>query len=1042
VRETRLILLGLALAVALTLEGRGQPFDPSLLSGLRWRLVGPFRGGRAVAATGVPGEPEHFYFGAVGGGVWESENAGRTWTPIFDSQPVASIGAIAVAPSNTKVIYVGSGEADMRSDISYGNGMYRSADGGKTWSAIGLADTRQIGRILVDPSDPNLVFVAALGHGFGPNPERGVFRSKDGGRTWKKVLGKDDDTGAIDLAFDPKDSRIILAVLWQTRRPPWNTYPPSDGPGSGLYRSSDGGETWKEVRGKGFPSERLGRIGIVFAPSDSKRVYAIVDAREGGLYASKDGGVNWTRVSSESRIWGRGWYFGAVAVDSKDPDTVYVLNTAIYRSTDGGKTFLPWKGAPGGDDYHQLWIDPAEPRRMIVASDQGTVVTLDGGKTWSSWYNQPTAQFYHVATDNRFPYWIYGAQQDTGAAATPSRTDYSSILLRDWRPIAAGGENGYIAPDPTDPNILFGSAVGRFDQTTLQDQTVDPTFAYPGDYRGEWTLPLAISPRDPKAIYFGNQFLFKSVDAGKHWEKVSPDLTRENPPVPATLDEATAKDSPVAGPRRGVLYTIAPSPARDELLWCGTNDGLIWKSADGGKHWDDVTPKEISPWSMISILEPSRFDAGTVYAAVDRHRLDDILPHIYRTKDSGKSWTSITQGIPAGSYVSVVREDPDRRGLLYAGTETGVFVSFDEGEHWQSLQRNLPNASVRDIAVDHGDLVVATHGRSFWILDDLRPLHELSARVASSPAWLFAPRESVRIHPAAFQGTPFPKDEPAGENPPSGAIIDYFTGAASTTPVTIEILDGGGEVVRRFSSEEKPRPPDLGRITMTPDWVAPATPPEAAPGAHRIVWDLHYAPPRGLPPSPFGGAVGVWAPPGRYTVRLTAAGQTLTRPLVVRKDPRIPATDADLIAEFELARRIQAERVRVAAARAQADSLRKQLAALRGKSDGKAAPEVEAFTKKMDSIAGPPPATPEEDFFTEPSINLSTLRRLATSFQQMARAAESADAAPTPDLLSGFRQRQETLSGTLSRWEDFLRSDIPGLNASLTSAGSPALKVE
>ena len=1019
-----------------------QPFDPALFSGIHWRLVGPFRGGRTVTATGVPGEPEHFYFGAVGGGVWESENAGRTWTPIFDSQPIASIGAMAVAPSNPKVLYVGSGEADMRSDISYGNGMYRSADGGKTWTAIGLSDSRQVGKILVDPKDPELVFVAALGHGYGPNPERGVFRSRDGGKTWKKVLGKNDDTGAIDLAFDPKDSKTVLAALWQTRRPPWNVYASSNGPGSGLYRSTDGGETWNEIKGGGFPSEKLGRIGIAFAPSDSKRIYAIVDAKDGGLYVSKDGGATWTRGCHETRIWGRGWYFGGVTVDPKDADTVYVCNTGLYRSTDGGKTVTPIKGAPGGDDYHELWIDPSDSRRMITATDQGAVVSVDGAKTWSSWYNQPTAQFYHVATDTRFPYWIYGAQQDTGAAATPSRTDYSSIRLRDWRQIAAGGENGYIAPDPTDPNILYGGGVGRFDWTTLQEQNIDPTLGYPGDYRGEWTLPLAISPRDPKRIYFGNQFLFRTTDAGQHWEKASPDLTREDPPVPTTLDPVTAKDSPVAGPRRGVIYTIAPSPVRDGLLWCGTNDGLIWRTADDGKHWDNVTPKEITAWSSISILEASHFDAGTAYAAVDRHRLDDIAPHIYRTRDGGKTWHPISIGISPGSYVNVVREDPEKRGLLFAGTETGVFASFDDGDHWQRLASNLPNCSVRDISIRNGDLVLATHGRSFWVLDDIAPLRELTATVAASDAWFFAPREAVRIHPAAFQGTPFPKDEPAGENPPNGAILDYYLKAASSTPVTIEIVDSKGETIRRYASDDKPRPSDPTRVTVTPDWASAPPPPSAAAGLHRFVWDLRYPPAKGIPPSPFGGAAGLWAPPGRYIVRLSAAGRTVSQPLVIRRDPRIKATDADLASQFDIARQIQAERVRVAAARAQVDSIRKQFAALKGKASGPVASEIESFTKKLDAIAGPPPATPEEDFFGEPTIDPATLRRLATAFQQLARAVESADAAPTPDLISGFHQRQDALNQTLPRWEELLRTDLPRLNTSFSSAGFPTVKVE
>jgi photosystem II stability/assembly factor-like uncharacterized protein len=759
-----------------------------------------------------------------------------------------------------------------------------------------------------------------------------------------------------------------------------------------------------------------------------------VDAKEGGLYASRDGGATWMRASSETRVWGRGWYFGGVTVDPKNADIVYVSNVSIYRSADGGKTFVPFKGAPGGDDYHELWIDPSDSRRMITACDQGAVVTMDAGKTWSSWYNQPTAQLYHVATDDRFPYWIYGAQQDSGAAAVPSRTDYGTILLRDWKTIAAGGENGYIAPDPTDSNILYGGGVDRFDWRTLQEQNVDPTHAFPDDYRGEWTLPLAISPRNPRALYFGNQFVFRTTDAGHHWEKISPDLTRENPPMPVTMDPINAKNSPVSGPRRGVVYAIAPSPARDGLLWAGTNDGLIWKSADDGKRWDNVTPKDITPWSMVSILEASRFDADTVYAAVDRHRLDDIGPHIYRTRDGGKTWAAITQGIPDGHYVNVVREDPEKRGLLYAGSEKGIFVSFDGGDHWQPLQMNLPVCSIRDISIRRGDIAVATHGRSFWVLDNIAPLRELSTKIAASSAWLFAPREAVRLHPAAFQGTPFPKDEPAGENPPNGAILDYFLKGDSADPITIEILDAKGDPVRRFSSDDKPRQPDLSRITLTPDWVMPPPPPSATAGMHRIVWDLHYAPARGLPVSPFGSAAGPWAPPGRYTVRFTAAGQTLTQPLTVARDPRIQATDADLARQFEAAKDIQAERVRVNTARLQADAIRKQIVSLRGKAGGAAA-EVEAFGTKLDTIAGPPPASPEEDFFGEPAVDLASIRRLGASLQQLASAVESSDAAPTPDLLSGFQQRKAMFEKTLPRWEAFLKEDLPRLNQSLASSG-------
>ena len=782
----------------------------------------------------------------MGGGVWRSDNAGRTWEPVFDGQPIASIGSIAVAPSDPRILYAGSGEADMRSDISYGNGVYKSADAGKTWRRVGLEDTRQIGRILVDPEDPNRVFVAALGHAYGPNGERGVFRSRDGGEHWTRVLFRDENTGAIDLAFDPRDSRTILAALWQTRRPPWNVYAPSNGPGSGLYRSQDGGDTWSPVTGHGFPSAKVGRIRLAFAPSRPSRVYALVDAEEGGLYVSDDAATSWVRASADRRIWERGWYFAGVTVDPKDAEIVYACDTALYRSTDGGRTFVPFKGAPGGDDYHQLWIDPGDSRRMILASDQGAVVTVDGGKTWSSWYNQPTAQFYHVATDDRFPYWIYGAQQDSGAAATPVRTDHGNLTSRDWRPIAAGGENGYIAPDPRNPEILFGGSVGRFDSKTLQEQDIDPTLAYPDEYRGEWTLPLAFSPRDPSLLYYANQFLFRTSDAGRHWERISPDLTREAPGVPGNLDPVTAQDSATRGPRRGVIYAIAPSSLRDGMVWCGTDDGLVWLTRDAGEHWEDVTPRSLAAWSKVGVIEPSHFEPDTAFAAIDRHRLDDLGAYVERTRDGGKTWTSIAAGIPVGSYVNVVREDPERRGLLYAGTETGVFVSFDEGDHWQPLQGNLPTCSVRDIAVRQGDLVVATHGRSFWVLDDLSPLRQLDARVASARAWLFAPRPAVRLRAAPFLGTPDPKDEPLAENPPEGAILDYFLRAASGSPVTVEIRDARGEVVRRFAGDEPVKSPDLQKIRTTPDWVAVEERPSASAGMHRFVWDLRYAAPKAL----------------------------------------------------------------------------------------------------------------------------------------------------------------------------------------------------
>jgi photosystem II stability/assembly factor-like uncharacterized protein len=644
------------------------PRDPGLYSGLKWRMIGPFRAGRAVAATGVPGQPNHFFFGAVGGGVWESTTAGENWNPIFDGESVQSIGAIAVAPSDPKFIYVGSGEADMRSQISYGNGMYKSADGGKTWKHIGLDDTRQIGRVLVDPNNADIVFVAALGHAYGPNPDRGVYRSKDGGATWKKVLYNNENVGAIDLAFDPKNSKIIYASLWATRRPPWTIYPPSIGPGGGLFKSSDSGDHWQQL-GNGLPTEGTGRIGVAVAPSDANRMYAIVDdtdAKKGGLYRSDDAGKSWQLLSNDQRIWGRGWYFCNVVVDPKNPDKIYVSNTSVYRSDDGGKTFIPIKGAPGGDDYHQLWIYPDDGNRMILASDQGVVVSVDGGLVWSSWYNQD-------------PYWVYGAQQDSGAVKAVTRSVHGSIsYMRDWAPICAGGESGYVAVDPADSNILYGGTVSTCDQLTNAGHNISPMLGSGelGPFRHTWTLPVVFSEAPGHALYFSNQYLWKTADRGANWSRISGDMTRENPGVPSNLDSAAAADG-YGTARPGVIYTIAPSPLAASTIWIGTDDGLIHMTIDGGKTWKNVTPPELTAWSKVALMDASHFDANTAYAAVDRHRLEDYKPYIYKTRDGGKTWKLIANGIPEGSYVNAIKEDPKRKGLLFAGTELGVYVSFD-----------------------------------------------------------------------------------------------------------------------------------------------------------------------------------------------------------------------------------------------------------------------------------------------------------------------------------------------------------------------------
>jgi photosystem II stability/assembly factor-like uncharacterized protein len=870
-----------------------QQLDPNLYSGLRWRMIGPFRGGRVNAVSGVTGQPDTFYFGSVGGGVWKSLNSGRTWTPIFDANNVASIGAIAVSTANPNTVYVGTGEPDMRDSIAYGDGVYKSTDAGKTWKHLGLENTKQIGRIIVDPKNPNTVFVAALGNAYAPNPDRGVYRSQDGGATWQKVLSKNEDVGAIDLAFDPVDSKTIYATLWNVRRPPWFIYAPANGPGAGIFKSTDGGSTWKEIS-VGIPVEGRGHIGIAVASSNRNRLYAVVDAKEGGVFISNDAGATWTRLSSDKRLWDRGWYFEKVTVDPRNADVVYVMNTSMYRSTDAGKTWTPIKGAPGGDDYHQLWINPDDPKRMIVASDQGSIVSVDGASTWSSWYNQPTAQIYHVAADYRFPYWVTGAQQDSGAVGTPSRSNHSEISNRDWEGLCAGGEAGYTAPDPLHPEILFGGTVSRCNVFTGETKNVSPErgatpSATTSQFRHAWTQPLVFSPADPRALYYANQFLYKTTNGGESWTQISPDLTREDPGVPSNLNEAAAADAP-ADKRRGVIYTIAPSPLRAPTIWIGTDDGLIHLTKDDGKTWQNVTPPALTSWSKVVMIEASHFDVNEAYAAVERHQLADYEPHIYRTLDSGKTWTEITKGLPAGVYVQTVKEDPNRRGLLFTGTERTVFVSFDDGDHWQSLQLNLPPASVRDIDVHGDDLIVGTHGRGFWVLDNISALRQINADVGGVSAYLFKPADTILMTPGNDNGTPMPRDEPLAENAPAGAMIDYYLKSNASGPVTLEIMEPAGETVRKYSSEDKGPTVNTETLNIPAYWVRPFEPLSTAAGMHRWIWDLRPAP----PPRPAGGGGGGFGGrgavpmvlPGIYTLKLSVGGKSYTQPLVVKMDPR------------------------------------------------------------------------------------------------------------------------------------------------------------
>jgi len=904
------------------------PVPTDLYSGLRWRTIGPFRGGRVAAATGVPGRPNEFYFGAVNGGVWKTIDGGRVWTPIFDAQSTASIGAIAIAPSQPNTVYVGSGESTLRDSVGYGNGVYKSTDAGKTWTHLGLDETHHIGKIAIDPRNPDNIFVAAIGKLYAANKERGIFRSKDGGRSWQKVLG-DDNVGAVEVVIDPSNSSVVYAGLWNTRRPPWFTYAPTNGLGGGIFKSSDGGTTWTRLS-NGLPKDGIGRTGIAIAPSNPNRIYAVVDcllpeappqvepplgapvpqpapagARpsspppgQGGVFRSDDAGSTWTRLSNDPALWGRGWYFEKIAVDPKDADTVYVPNVAVNRTMDGGKTWVVLRGSPGGDDYHQAWINPDDTNTMIVASDQGAIITRNArdnprSVTWTSWLNQPTAQIYHLSVDYRFPYWVTGAQQDSGAIAVRSRGKFAEISMHDWEPIAPGGESGYTAGDPSNPGVVYGGDGQRWnlDDNIPIENTTSPKSPEPA--RSDWTQPLVFSKADPRSLYYANQFLFKTTDGAKTWTQISPDLTRPETFIPPTLD-ATAAAATDRNGKRGVIYTIAPSPLRAPLLWIGTDDGYIQLTPDDGKTWQNVTPSAITPWSRITTMEASHFDAGTAYASVDRHQLQDFEPYIYRTRDMGRTWQKITTGLPKGVYVHTVKEDPRRRGLLVAGTERGVHLSFDDGDNWQSLQLNMPVTSMRDFEIYGNDLIVATHGRGFWIIDDISSLRQLSDAVRSGDAYLFKPSDAINFIEGTDNGTPLQKDEPQAENPPNGALIDYYLKRGATTPVTIEIVDASGAVVQTFSSDPAAQRPPAGRgggaqaagiPRVSPLWQTPPQPLATSAGMHRVAWNPLRQRPRGAPPPDEGGPLDTRYV-GNFTARLTVNGKTYTQSFTVKPDPR------------------------------------------------------------------------------------------------------------------------------------------------------------
>ena len=895
---------------------------------MHWRLVGPFRGGWATAVAGHPDKITTFYFGSADGGVWKTDNAGVTWKPLFNQHGSASIGALAISPGNPDVIWVGTGQIQQRWDIADGDGVYRSTDGGRSWQHVGLGDTRHIGDLWVDPADDGIALVAALGHVFGPNEERGLFRTEDGGASWRKVLYLDDTTGAADLAYSDDQPAVLYASLWQVQRHPWLDYfQPPVGGNSSIWRSEDGGRSWAAVAGAGLPDEALGRIELAVAPGrGAQRVWASVDAEKGGgVYRSDDGGASWIQVNDDSSLASD--YMGWLTADPQDGDTVWAGGQPLRRSTDGGATFEIVKSSPGGDDYHALWIDPRDSRRMITGADQGAVVTFDGGESWSSWYNQPTGQFYRVAVDNGFPYRIYSGQQDSGTVSIASRSDYGRITFRDWNPVGGDERDGDV-PDPRDANIVYGAGLGgrisKWNATTAQVQNVSPwpvsSYAQnPRDveYRYDWITPLAISAAPPHAIYTAAQVLFRTTDGGQSWQTISPDLTGVDPTATACEDDVPVTRATACG--YGTVFAVAPSPLQDGLVWAGTSNGRVFLTRNGGEDWQDVTPAGLEDWSKVNLIDASSSDPATAYLAIDRHRLDDHSPRAYVTHDAGKNWREIGHGLPDGGYVKVVRADPAVAGLLYAGTSRGAFVSFDDGENWQSLQLNLPTTGINDLLVHEDDLVIATQGRALWVLDDLGPLRHLARSTDLSLPQLLTPATAVRLRFNQNKDTPLPPEEPAGENPPAGAVLDFLLPDGFDGKATLQILSADGSVIRSFDSETVPAQA-RARVYFAETWLGKPRALPATPGHHRFVWNLRYLPPPTLEseysiaatpgePTPILPE-GAFVLPGTYTVRLIAAGQTITRPLEVVLDPRVGATQQDLAELLDFQQQVRSELAR------------------------------------------------------------------------------------------------------------------------------------
>jgi photosystem II stability/assembly factor-like uncharacterized protein len=1039
----RSLVFSFVLASVMTFGGLAvaQQINPDLFKSMHWRSIGPFRGGRTRAVAGVPSQPNVFYIAQVNGGVWKTNDFGRTWLPIFDDQPTGSVGSIAVALSDPNIVYVGSGEGLHRPDLSVGDGIYKSTDAGKTWTHLGLRDGQQIPQIAVDPRDANRLLVAVAGHPYGPNEERGIFRSTDGGQTFQKVLYKDENTGGADVQIDPSNPDVAYASLWEAREGPWENGS-WNGTGGGIFKSTDGGKTWTQVT-KGLP-EGIIQANLAIARSATNRLFAsVASGTTVNLFRSDDGGESWTIATNDARPAGRigGGDLSVPRFDPKNPDVVYVASTVTWKSTDGGKTWTGFRGAPGGDDYQNVWINPDNPDIILLGSDQGAIITVNGGKSWSSWYNQPTAQLYHVGADNAFPYRLCSGQQESGSACVSSRGNDGEITFREWHPVAAE-EYGYVTPDPLDPDIVYGGKLTRYDRRTNQAQNIMPKPFRGPDLRVVRTEPVIFSPVDPHVLYFATNTLWKTSDGGRNWQQISSDLTRKTFEAPESIGKY--RSQPTAQPtQRGVIYAVAPSPLDINLIWAGTDDGLIHVTNDGGGKWTDVTPAQLKPWQKISILEASHFDKRTAYAAVNTIRLDDPRPHIYRTRDSGASWTEITNGIPANENTNVVKEDPERKGLLFAGTERAVYVSFDDGDHWESLRLNMAASSVRDLIIKGDDLCAATHGRGFWILDDITPLRQLDAKIAKAPAFLFKPQTATRVRWNMNTDTPLPPDVAAGENPPDGAVIDYHL-SSTTGPVTLEIRDEAGQLVRRYSSAD-PVPQIDPMLAIPTYWVRPPQVLSKEMGMHRFLWDMRYDPVPGVRPDyPIAAvyrntapaATSPWVMPGKYTVTLSANGKTYTQTLNVQMDPRVKAANAALAEQFKLSKQLYDEWLNLASITASVRSIRGQLTELRPRAQGDLKTHIDALSEKLQPFAGGEGRGPGAPQAASGRLTVAGVTaRLRTLFGIL----EGVDDAPTPQAAAAVPDVVKDSRSLGESWQAIKSQDLPALNQELRAAGLPPI---